>query len=141
MTDHNLCPDSTEDSDASTHSSDNSFESNRNSNKDRVENQKFPSDDSNVGDNPIYPKKEDLVPVNDIEVNADSETNSDNQDEIELDETVGSTQGTVYPYNINSNTSDDINTNEDTDKKDGPLDSIRDEDYVTSNLKSDKSNI
>lgn len=92
--------------DTYSHSSERSTEKVLNQPNKNLPNRKFPSDDSNVGDNPVFPNKDDLIPVSDI----DSEDDDDHSDE-EVDQKVGSTQGGVYPYNINSNTSDDKNDN------------------------------
>jgi hypothetical protein len=58
MLNQNLCPHSTEDSNTPPDSPDDSIESIQNSNIDTDQNPKFPGDDSNVGDNPIYPNKD-----------------------------------------------------------------------------------
>ncbi len=103
-------------------------------------NRQFPHDDSNTGDNPIIPDDEDQIPVNDsnpseIE-NDDVPTPEDN-----IDQEVGSDKGGVYPYNINSNTSDDDEDENGIEPKQGPLDTNKDQDFENTDQDSENSHI
>lgn len=103
-------------------------------------NRQFPHDDSNTGDNPIIPDDEDQIPVNDsnpseIE-NDDAPTPEDN-----IDQEVGSDKGGVYPYNINSNTSDDDEDENGIEPKQGPLDTNKDQDFENTDQDSENSHI
>ncbi len=104
-------------------------------------NRKFPSDDSNVGDNPIYPDEEDTIPVNNdtpSEIGDDSLSSQQNN----VDQEVGSDKGGVQPYNINSNTSDESDDDDDSngiETETGPLDTNKDQDFENPDQDSENS--
>ena len=105
---------------------------------------KFPDDDSNVGDNPLYPNNENTIPIcdkptidNSLNENDNIPSNNENDRipgqsrENKIDQDVGSGHGGVYPYNINSNTSDNDEAN-DLETETPPSDDNKDQDFENS---------
>ena len=109
-------------------------------------NRQFPGDDSNVADDPIIPDKEDQIPVSDTEPSETSGIESDRDSsqsrENNTSQQVGSDKGGVYPYNINSNTSDsDDEAENGIEPKQGPLDTNEDQDFENTDQDSENSHI
>jgi hypothetical protein len=84
---------------------------------------KFPSDDSNVGDNPIYPDEDDLVPVNDLDTEIDDEFESDEEEETLIDQKLPvepdtDEPDTDIPLTRNPNPPNDIDDQDNLDEVD-----------------------
>lgn len=96
---------------------------------------KFPSDDSNTGDNPVYPDEDDLVPVNDIETELDDfDDDSDEEEEIAIDQNLPVEPDTDEPPNRNPNDFNDISDNDIDDKNNlDAVDSSKEQEVTNSN--------
>jgi hypothetical protein len=69
-------------------------------------NRKFPSDDSNIGDCPVVPDSDSLIPVN------ESEKKTEKEKDLKNNRYDKSDKDKLYPHNIHSNTSNSNSDNE-----------------------------